>query len=202
MLYQQRFERVVSCFDAWARPRLDGRLATEVKLFAQVGDGVPLFGLCDLLVIDDAAREIRVVDYKTGFNYPKGKPERNYERQLQFYRLLIENSSEFAGYHVVTCENWYVEPERGANRTMHEPVVASVTDEDVAYLTRLIVAAWHRIERGDFNISAFQTSEQKLEAESKLAKHSGKVYPKTRLAELQLAFEAWLIASDVDAATE
>jgi hypothetical protein len=141
-----------------------------VKLNALAGDNVPLFGVCDLLVIDDETRTVRVVDYKTGFSYPTGKPTRSYERQLQFYRLLIESSAEFAGYRVLSCEDWYVEPERSDEQPrMHEPVVAAVSDEDIEYLTTLMNAAWHCIERGDFNISQFSASIQKAQAESELA---------------------------------
>ncbi|MBE6463916.1 MAG: ATP-dependent helicase [Eggerthellaceae bacterium] len=194
--YLRRFDRITTHFDAWARPRLTGRLATEVKLNALAGDNVPLFGVCDLLIIDDAAHTIRVVDYKTGFGYPTGKPDRSYERQLQFYRLLIENSPEFFGYRVISCEDWYVEPERSTDQPrMHEPIVASVNDEDIVYLTTLLNAAWHCIAQGDFNISQFTNSDQKAFAESELSamKRPSK---KDREEALQLAYEAWLIARD------
>ena len=194
--YLHRFDRIVKHFDAWARPRLSGRLATEVKLNALAGDNVPLFGVCDLLVIDDETRTVRVIDYKTGFSYPTGKPTRSYERQLQFYRLLIESSAEFAGYRVLSCEDWYVEPERSDEQPrMHEPVVAAVSDEDIEYLTTLMNAAWHCIVRGDFNISQFSASIQKAQAESELAamKRPSK---KAREEALQIAFEDWLIKRD------
>lgn len=194
--YLHRFDRIVKHFDAWARPRLSGRLATEVKLNALAGDNVPLFGVCDLLVIDDETHTVRVIDYKTGFSYPTGKPTRSYERQLQFYRLLIESSAEFAGYRVLSCEDWYVEPERSDEQPrMHEPVVAAVSDEDIEYLTTLMNAAWHCIVRGDFNISQFSASIQKAQAESELAamKRPSK---KAREEALQIAFEDWLIKRD------
>ena len=194
--YLHRFDRITAHYDAWARPRLAGRLATEVKLNALAGDNVPLFGVCDLLIVDDEARTVRVVDYKTGFGYPTGKPARSYERQLQFYRLLIENSAEFAGYRVISCEDWYVEPERSSDGPrMHEPVVAAVSDEDIAYLTTLMNAAWHCIERGDFNISQFTESAQKAQAERELAAMR-RPSAKAREEALQLAFEAWLIERD------
>lgn len=198
--YLHRFDRITKHFDAWARPRLSGKLATEVKLNALAGDDVPLFGVCDLLIIDDEARTVRVVDYKTGFSYPTGKPTRSYERQLQFYRLLIENSADFAGYRVISCEDWHVEPERSDEQPrMHDPVVAAVSDEDIEYLTTLMNAAWHCIVRGDFNISQFTGSAQKAQAEKELSEMK-RPSKKAREEALQIAFEDWLIKRDEDCA--
>lgn len=187
--YVERFDRIAATFGPWVSGRMDGRVMTEAPLTAVVGDNVPLFGKCDLLIVDDDARTVRVVDYKTGSDYPDGRPEPDYERQLRFYRLLVENSPEFEGYRVVTCENWYVEPEK-QTAEMREPVVASVTDEEVGELTELIDAVWHRICASDFDTSAFEDSQLKEEA------LVGVRCKKDKKRALQAAYERWLVEMD------
>ena len=187
--YVDRFDRIAGSFAEWARERMVGRVETEVSLSCVAGDDVPLCGKCDLLLIDDEQRTVRVVDYKTGKSYPKGEPDPEYARQLRFYRLLIENAPEFAGYTVTSCENWYVEPERESGK-MREPVTATVSDAEIAELTVLVNAVWHRICRSDFDTSAFEESDLKAAA---LAK-GGKKADKAR--NLQQAYEQWLVDQD------
>ncbi len=193
--YARQFLRIAEhTSELFARRAGGMRLETEVKLNARAGDDVPLFGSCDLLLVDDKAHTIRVIDYKTGFGYPGTTPDRAYQRQLQFYRLLIESSAEYAGWHVTSCENWYVEPEKGTD-TLHEPVVSAVSDVDIAYLVRLMNAAWHRIARGDFDTSAFEGSVEKAAALLEL-QMGGRVSKKERANTLQKAYELWLIRTD------
>ena len=187
--YVDRFDRVAASFGKWAKDAFFGRIVTEAALSAVVGDDVPLFGKCDLLLIDDDAKEVRVADYKTGLSYPKGEPEPSYARQLRFYRLLVENSPDYEGYHVVSCENWYVEPDKKTGE-MHEPVKASVTDDEIEDLVALVNAAWHRICASDYDTSAFEQSALKAEAEAK----GGKKTEKAR--NLQRAYERWLVEQD------
>ena len=188
--YVDRFDRIVASFGAWAEEAFAGRVETEVALSCMVGDDVPLFGMCDLLLVDDDEKTVRVVDYKTGQNYPEKEPEPGYARQLRFYRLLVENSSEFEGYHVTACENWYVEPEKKTGE-MREPVVASVSDGEIAELTALVNAVWHRICVSDYDTTAFEESELKAEAVAL----GGTKAVKAR--NLQHAYEKWLVQQDV-----
>ena len=191
--YVDRFGRIARTFLPWARERVEGRLVTEAVLTAVVGDDVPLFGKCDLLFVDDEARTVRVIDYKTGKGYPGKEPEPDYARQLRFYRLLVEHSAEFAGYRVISCENWYVEPE-AATGEIHDPVVTTVGDGEAEALTALINAAWHRICDARFDTSAFEKSSVKAEA---LAEAKAKKAAKTATARiLQAAYERWLVAVD------
>ena len=191
--YIDRFRRVAGTFIPWAEERWAGRIVTEAALTAVVGDDVPLFGKCDLLLVDDEAETVRVIDYKTGKNYPGREPEPGYARQLRFYRLLVENSPEFSGYRVTSCENWYVEPETATGQ-IHDPVVTTVGDAEAEALTALIDAAWHRICAADFDTSAFEESELKAEA---LAAAKAQRAAKTATARiLQTAYERWLVAVD------
>ena len=151
---------------------------------------MPLFGKCDLLLVDDDARTVQVVDYKTGQRRPEGEPDPEYARQLRFYRLLVENSPEYGGYRVVSCENWYVEPERGSGE-MRGPVAASVSDGEVAELTDLVNAVWHRICASDYDTTAFEESGLKAEAVA----NGGRSKDSRRRA-LQRAYERWLVEQD------
>lgn len=187
--YVERFDRVATSFGGWALGRMGGRVVTEASLSAIVGDDVPLFGKCDLLLVDDDARTVRVVDYKTGNKYPKEDPEPDYARQLRFYRLLVENSPEFEGYRVTSCENWYVEPE-ARTAQMREPIAVSVTDEEVEELAGLVDAVWHRICASDYDTSAFEKSQLKSEALASTRNGKG------RSRALQAAYERWLVEED------
>ncbi len=187
--YIDRFNRIVTAFWPWAEDRITGHVETEAALTAVVGDGVPLFGKCDLLLIDDDSKKIRVIDYKTGQNYPDKDPEPGYARQLRFYRLLVENSPEYEGYHVESCENWYVEPEKGTGE-MREPIRTTVSDDEIDELTALVNATWHRICASDYDTSGFEDSELKAEV---IAKGG---YKAVVARNLQRAYEQWLVEQD------
>lgn len=184
--YAARFDRIVELFLPSLGSLLSGRLATEVELNAVTDDGVPLFGICDLLMINDAAKTVSIVDYKTGFSYPGKTPTAAYERQLQFYKLLIESSSEFAGYSVREAVDLYVEPERGTASTLHAPARSVPNTENLEHLTRLIAAAWERMKTGDFDMTGFEDSEERAQAEEQANRNTRKRF-------IQRAFEDWLI---------
>lgn len=189
----RRFDRVVASFVPWLLENLDGRLAVEASFETMTDGGVPLFGISDLLMIDDDRRLVRVFDYKTGFSYPGKTPTTAYERQLQFYKLLIESSSEYAGYTVTESVDVYVEPERGTEGQIHEPVASLVGEGDLEHLRRLIAVVWRRICEGDFDTSAFERSDHKADAVARNVTAKGE--PKKRLDHrlAQEAYEAWLI---------
>ena len=195
--FLSRFDHIVTYALPWIQMHIADnlRLVTEAAVNALVGDDVPLFGKCDLLLIDDENKIIHVVDYKTGFKYPNKKPDAAYQRQLQFYRLLLENSYDYAEYHVETCENWYVEPEKGKD-TMHDAVISSISDDDIDELTVLINAVWHRIIEGKIDVSGFETSEIKSVAISDYEAMPGRKTIVGRAEALQKAFETWLIEQD------
>ena len=181
-----RFDRVVSAFTPTLTSRVRGRLLTEHAINAFSDSDVPLFGICDLLDIDDDAKTVRVLDYKTGFAYPGGKPTPSYERQLQFYKLLIERSGDFSGYTVTEMVDLYVEPERGTTDELHEPIRSTVDPNDLDHLQALITAAWSRMQAGDFDTSGFEESEEKEAAKREANARNAK-----RL--MQRAYEEWLI---------
>ncbi|MBR2789126.1 MAG: ATP-dependent helicase [Eggerthellaceae bacterium] len=191
--YRERFARIVDIALPRVAQRFAGHMETEACLNALVGNDVPLFGKCDLLLIDDEAKTIHVVDYKTGQNYPTDAPDPGYERQLRFYRLLIEHSPEYEGYRVVACEDWYIEPDK-ATGEMREPVVVSVTDDEVASLLELVNAVWRRLCFADFDVSGFEDSDLKAAALKEAEASKANKAQKARM--LQRAFDRWLVEAE------
>lgn len=189
--YGRRFERIAETFTPWLVSQLEGsglRLMTEAEVKAHVGeDDVPLYGKCDLLLVDESAKTVRIVDYKTGFNYDGSQPKAGYLRQLQFYKLLIESSPKFEGYHVMGEEDLFVEPEKGSENDLHDPDRAAVDAFDSGHLVELIGAVWRRIQAGDYDTSAFEESD--LYAALKAEKGD----KKPSKGEMQPVYEQWLI---------
>jgi DNA helicase-2/ATP-dependent DNA helicase PcrA len=109
---QQRFDAIVREFlPGFAR--LAGGDAQAERWLSAVVDEVPLVGKADLIVCDPASRSLRVCDYKTGKAKQRPDSMTAYMRQLRFYKLLIENSSEFEGWTVCGGADVFVEPELG-----------------------------------------------------------------------------------------
>ena len=74
--------------------------------------GVPITGKIDHIVVDDGAKTIEIYDYKTG-SYHDGKWDSepslfDYMLQLEFYKLLINGSREYAKYKVTKGHILYV----------------------------------------------------------------------------------------------
>jgi DNA helicase-2/ATP-dependent DNA helicase PcrA len=194
-----RLDLVAQKFVPWygellASGKLGSRLETECSVEATV-DGVPLYGKCDLLAFDDSARTITILDYKTGKldRKPDAIKKSNYMRQLAFYRLLLENSPDYQGYTLAQEADLYVEPESDTGE-LPEPQKSIAGDSDLAHLRLLAQAAWWRMTRGDYDVSAFETSPVLAAAvEACGVTKEGKPKTPTK-AELQEAFEQWLIA--------
>lgn len=191
-----RFQRIVNEFIPTLPDIIkgvDGRIVTEAKLNVLTPSGVPLYGLCDLLLVDDAAKEVHIIDYKTGFSYPGATPTTSYGRQLGFYKLLIELSGEFEGYKVVSSSDVYVEPKRGNAGELHPAVETDMTADSADHLISLIDVVWRRIQEGDFDTSGFLGSENYLEAQAKDVTKDGKPRKRKDHRLFQAAFEDWLI---------
>ena len=121
--YLQRFDRICDTFVPWMFEHLGvGRRIAEKRIVTATLVGTPLYGCLDLLLIDDEAKTVRIIDYKTGFTY-EATP--GYERQLAFYKLLVERSGEFEGYRVASLADCYVRARKGYRR-------ASPTNRDRA----------------------------------------------------------------------
>lgn len=114
-------------------------------------DTAHLTGALDLMEVDEVAKTITVVDYKTGkpsLSW-KGKTEfekiklHRYRQQLYFYKLLVEHSRDYAGYTVTHGRLQFVEPTA-------DGIVVSLElefePEEVQRTTSLILAVWKNIQ--------------------------------------------------------
>ena len=174
------------------------KLRTEVELTTIVNNEVPLYAKCDLLQINEQDKTIKLIDYKTGLS-PKQTakktttPPAQYQRQLQFYVYLIEHSTEFSDYKVITCEDWYVEPDK-QTKQLSAPVASSVSAEDLEHLMQLIVAVWHRIKSANFDTSAYFKSACFGAWQDQYGQKGNKTQDMKNA--LQRSYEDWLIAED------
>lgn len=188
--YLQRFDRICNAFVPWMLEQLGtGRRIAEKRIATATLAGTPLYGCLDLLLVDDEAKAVRIIDYKTGFTY-EATP--GYERQLAFYKLLVERSLEFEGYTVSSLADCYVEPDKETDE-LHPPIETTPTDEDVRQLERLADAVWARIESGNWDTAEFEQSPQYEEAIEAQAACRTK---KDKAAVMQEAYEDWLIMVD------
>jgi DNA helicase-2/ATP-dependent DNA helicase PcrA len=128
-----------------------------------VVDGARLTGMIDLIHVDRDNKIIRPTDYKTGkpatdwrgkTDYEKIKL-RKYRQQLLFYKLLIENSREFAGFKVEQGVLEFVEPLSNGEVAQLTINYDELGDEWSEFL-KLITKVWQKIINFDLpNIDAF-----------------------------------------------
>lgn len=120
---------------------------------------VRLTGKIDLMKVDKESKTITVIDYKTGSACSdwKGKSMHDkikmhhYRYQLLFYKVLVENSSRFAGYTVDKGVIEFVEP---TDQGKIERVLLDYDDEEVDKVKQLMTAVWQHIQSLDFQLDA------------------------------------------------
>jgi DNA helicase-2/ATP-dependent DNA helicase PcrA len=194
----ERLDRIIGQFAPLMPQALHWRQGDELlaeRKFDALVDGVPLTGVCDLLIADPAQRTIRLYDFKTG-NPDNAKADAAYLRQLQFYKLLLENCSEYQGWTVIGGADVFVEPSKTSGGIV-APAFEEVPAEKLGHLRLLIQAAWRRLQERRFDVSAFEGSEHYRQFAASYvysASHekAGEPKPLTDAA-LQPAFEQWLI---------
>jgi RecB family exonuclease len=109
-----------------------------------------LAGKIDKLEIDAKNKTIAVVDYKTGKSYSRWEnvPKLyHYRRQLYCYKLLVENSKTFAGYHVTHGRLEFVEPDRSNRINLLE---LDFKDEEQERTKQLLAAMWRHVKQLNF----------------------------------------------------
>ena len=119
-----------------------------------IGDAL-LTGKIDLIRINREDKKIVVVDYKTGsIPLKNGKIDKSnskiykYEQQLYFYKILIENTPEFAGYQIEKGIIEFIEPSNKTGETYNYEVYFDPEKEN--NLKLLIQAVWQRIKNFNF----------------------------------------------------
>lgn len=115
-----------------------------------VGDA-HLSGKIDKLIIDKKSKTITVVDYKTGKSFSRWVDSEaklhKYRQQLYFYKLLIEGSQTFAGYHVTDAYLEFIEPNEEGNITeLH----LEFSDNYMQRIKDLVAVMWRHVHALDF----------------------------------------------------
>lgn len=114
-----------------------------------------LTGVLDLMQVDKTTKTITVTDYKTGKCYGSWRGQTDfdkiklhkYRQQLMLYKLLVENSREFAGYTVQKGILEFVEPDPDGN--LHR-LELDFDQQELATFVRLLQAVWQHIQ--DLNL--------------------------------------------------
>ena len=114
-------------------------------------------GKIDRLEIDEANKTITIVDFKTGRSYNRWASKSalyKYELQLYCYKLLVEHSHSYRGYHVIGGRLEFLEPDdEGEIHTL----ALRFDENKTAEVEKLIEAIWRRIHNLDFpDISGYE----------------------------------------------
>ena len=88
-------------------------------------EGVPVTGKIDHILIDEDKKEIEIFDFKTsGYHKEKWTSHATlfkYMLQLQFYKLLLNNSPTYQKYQVKRAHILFVTPDR-YDKQVHDKV--------------------------------------------------------------------------------
>jgi RecB family exonuclease len=110
-----------------------------------IGD-VHMSGKIDRMEIDQKAKTVTVIDYKTGKSYDRwGSEAKLYKYQLQLYcyKLLIENSHTYKGYKVVSGRLEFIEPDQ--ENHIHA-LELHFTEQRTKEVEALLQAMWQRVK--------------------------------------------------------
>ncbi|MCL2869971.1 PD-(D/E)XK nuclease family protein, partial [Candidatus Saccharibacteria bacterium] len=127
--------------------------SSEVAFFGesiQLGD-ILLTGKIDRIEVNKTNKTITVVDFKTGRfkdkNWDSDDSLHKYKLQLEFYKLLIEHSRQYANYKVNQGRIEFVTPDDKGE--VHAKTL-DFTSADTAKLKDLLGIVWQKIKNYDF----------------------------------------------------
>ena len=125
---------------------------SEEKFSANI-DGVRLNGKIDRLIINNANKTIRLVDYKTSIHQSKSFSEsdmrmRKNKRQLYFYKLLVDTSARFKDYSINQGTIEFVEPD--INSGKFNSATLEFDSKELEETKTLINSVWSKIMALDF----------------------------------------------------
>ncbi len=108
--------------------------------------GVPVTGKIDHIIVDEAAKKIVVYDFKTG-NYYKNQWKSHatlykYMLQLGFYKLLLNNSPNYAKYKIEKACILFVVPDKDGEVHVRE---YEFNEEDEKELIELMQAVYKMV---------------------------------------------------------
>ena len=121
----------------------------EVDFYREhiVASNVPLTGKIDHLIADPKEKTVEIYDFKTGkFHGEKWDAHQTlfkYKLQLGLYKLLVENSKTYQGYHVNRAHILFVTPDD--DEKVYDKLY-EYNDRDEAALKELIAAVYHEIK--------------------------------------------------------
>lgn len=122
-------------------------------------DDVHMAGKVDRIEVDRKNKTITVVDYKTGKSHAKWGSEarlHKYKLQLYCYKLLIEGSMSFRGYHVTQGRIEFIEPDM--NGRIHH-LELDFTDTELMQVKQLLRATWNHVLQLTFpDVTGYDTS--------------------------------------------
>ncbi|MBQ3409946.1 ATP-dependent helicase [Candidatus Saccharibacteria bacterium] len=125
----------------------------EVDFFHQhlAAGPVPITGKIDHISVNDTDKTIEIYDYKTGGFHKESWGSHatlyKYSLQLEFYRLLLENSPEYSKYTIKNGHILFVTPD-GAGE-VHDKEY-KFTAKSSAEIKALMEAVYHHIKTLDF----------------------------------------------------
>lgn len=146
----EKGSEVLQTFIAKRHDSFHPKQKVEYKLYGVSLGDARLTGTLDLIEIDEATKTITVTDYKTGkaadswqgrTDYEKIKLHK-YRQQLMMYKLLVERSRDFSGYHVDRALLEFVEADHSGEIRQLE---ITFDPEELAKFEQLVAAVWQRI---------------------------------------------------------
>lgn len=120
-------------------------------------DDIPLTGRIDRLELDPKSKSITVVDYKTGKTYSKWTSDIKlfrYKLQLILYKLLVENSRTYRGYHVQKGRLEFIEPDEHGRMQQLELQFTKQDEERAVQLIRTFWSHVHDLNFPDVSVYA------------------------------------------------
>ncbi len=152
--YRDKGDHVLTVFMNQRGQYLAPGQVAEQKLEAILDGDIRLTGKIDAMIVDRQNKLIQVIDYKTGkgmddftergSDYQKAKARR-YQQQLMFYKLLIENSAEYAGFHVVSGALEFIEPDTHDDSHLFRPEVDYSDTVAMDEFKQLVRSVWNHI---------------------------------------------------------
>lgn len=117
---------------------------------------VHMGGKIDLLEIDETAKRITIVDYKTGSSADNPAKLHRYQLQLYCYKLLVEGSHTFKNYTVDEGKLVYVEPDTNGKLTIKH---IKYDTRELELVKQLLTAMWTHVQNADMpDISGYGTT--------------------------------------------
>jgi DNA helicase-2/ATP-dependent DNA helicase PcrA len=163
------------CLSVYLAQRAKSITPTDICEYNFKNEGIllgeaHLTGKIDKLIVNEAAKTVTIVDYKTGHHYSRWQRSislHRYHHQLYFYKLLVENSRRFKGYNIIDAYLEYVEPDdEGLIHELH----IRYNDQDLTRIKKLTEAVWQNIitlnlpdtSRYSFDLKGIEEFEENL----------------------------------------